>query len=544
MITTTSPIQHAPPRKASLLHFGSLLLSKSLLHTAIGSHFDSIGGGIGTSYYSTTHNRKGSKLRSTMMHDFDGIDENDKDNSSYTAYNNQDYTGKGDEVNASARAESVNYSPDDPHVLVVGGGPCGLLTAILLRERGMHVTVLEKFPVRDKWSTKSYSINLGERGRTALLKAGLLDEVMEAAMPRDEIVVHDGISGRITTIIPKYPPDVALSRPDLSAALERVLLKKYQTKVRRGANVKELVLKRDDEKVEVILDNGESFVGTHLIGADGKWSAVRESVPYFSQQAMLRIEPSWGVHMTCPTIPSKWNKTSTVIFKPHKDAKFYVICAPLPSGACSITMVCFDETLERYPWLEPPPDRQKSWILEQVKRKQYYEDGPESDDIELGKKLDEMFREELPALLESGIGMETLKTAVIHPRVSWLEMVMHRDSEHRQRDDTNDDGGDINKPKTARADSSTHGDARYALGGIALVGDSCHACTASLGQGCNLALESAVSLAESIDAVCSNGKITVDELSDAFILYGRTRPDDARNVQAASSAASRFSYKW
>ena len=115
---------------------------------------------------------------------------------------------------------------------------------------------------------------------------------MEVATPRDEIVVHDGITGRITTIIPKYPPDVALSRPDLCSALEGVLLEKFQTRVRRGACVKKLELSRKDERVEVFLEDGASFVGTHVVGADGKWSMVREAVPYFTQQALIQTEPS------------------------------------------------------------------------------------------------------------------------------------------------------------------------------------------------------------------------------------------------------------
>lgn len=145
---------------------------------------------------------------------------------------------------------------------------------------------------QDTWSSRSYSINLNYRGRNALFEAGVLDEVLEVASQRDEIVVHDGITGRITTIIPKHPPDVAVSRPDLTLQLERVLLEKYRTKIRRGARVSDLVLNRKDDKVEVVLEDGASYLGTHLVGADGKWSAVREKVPYFVQQASMRTESS------------------------------------------------------------------------------------------------------------------------------------------------------------------------------------------------------------------------------------------------------------
>mmetsp|Transcript_8697 Transcript_8697/g.18612 ORF Transcript_8697/g.18612 Transcript_8697/m.18612 type:complete len:262 (+) Transcript_8697:214-999(+) len=179
----------------------------------------------------------------------------------------------------------------EPHVIVIGGGPAGILMAIILRQRGIRVTVLEKMETQDKWSSRSYSINLNQRGRNALFKAGVLDEVIEVSAQRYEIVVHDGITGKMTTIIPKYPPDVAVSRPDLTWALEQVLMEKYNTKVKRGARVNDFVLKRPDDMVEVVLKDGKSFVGTHLVGADGKWSTVRDSIPYFRQQAFLRSEP-------------------------------------------------------------------------------------------------------------------------------------------------------------------------------------------------------------------------------------------------------------
>ncbi|KAL7460904.1 hypothetical protein ACHAXS_001339 [Conticribra weissflogii] len=372
----------------------------------------------------------------------------------------------------------------------------------------------------------------------------------------------------MTTIIPKYPPDVAVSRPDLTWALEQVLLEKYHTKIKRGARVKEFVLNRPDDMVEVVLKDGKTYVGTHIVGADGKWSTVRDSIPYFRQQAFLRSEPSvsficlvmcnngfsiafinfmswlvkWGVHMTAPELPPKWTKGSTVIFRPRKDAMFYVICAPLPSGKCSITMVCYDETLRRYPWLAPPTDSQKSWTSEQWKLDSKSSKGDLNNcDTELSLNLEELFLVELPAFLDAGIDRRTLRTARIHPRVSWLDMNLPTQATKNY----------CTTKGLDREESCLLGEARYSTpgGGIALVGDSCHACTASLGQGCNLALDSAVALGDAIDE-CSVGtpsnrnKVSSNDLFLAFSNYGHTRPEVVRPIQAASEAASKNSHKW
>ena len=247
--------------------------------------------------------------------------------------------------------------------------------------------------------------------------------------------------------------------------------------------------------------------------------------------------------MTAPKLPEKWNKTSSMIYKPRPEAKFYVVCAPLPSGKCSITMVCFDETLKIYPWLEPPDDTRRSWISAHWKKKYLSGQIESHEDIELAMRLEHLFQMEIPALMECGIDIQTLRSATINPRVSWLDMSLCREPEQTRKIV----GG--NGRQLMRDSSFVMGEARYSTpgGGIALVGDSCHACTASLGQGCNLALESAVALGDAIDDIYMKSPdkgISIDELSEAFSNYGSTRPKTARSIQAASSSASKFSLKW
>lgn len=61
----------------------------------------------------------------------------------------------GTDQASEARVDyNLDHDDDDiiaagePHVIVIGGGPAGILTAIILRQRGIRVTVLEKMEVR------------------------------------------------------------------------------------------------------------------------------------------------------------------------------------------------------------------------------------------------------------------------------------------------------------------------------------------------------------------------------------------------------------
>jgi 2-polyprenyl-6-methoxyphenol hydroxylase-like FAD-dependent oxidoreductase len=78
-------------------------------------------------------------------------------------------------------------------------------------------------------------------------------------------------------------------------------------------------------------------------------------------------------------------------------------------------------------------------------------------------------------------------------------------------------------------------------GTVALVGDSAHSMTASIGEGCNCALESAVALDAALGPPCTQdaGPPSPEALSEAFRCYGRERPAAVREVQLRSAAASR-----
>ena len=398
-----------------------------------------------------------------------------------------------------------------PSVVVAGGGPSGLVAAILFGQRGIATTVVERSSEPDPWSTKSYSIVLGAKGMAALTTAGCLQLARERGMKREFIIFHSPDGS--TKVMPKQNPNsMGFSRPILVECLESIASKQPYVTILKGSGVKSVRrlpgTTDDDSFLEVMLEDGSSIQATHVVGADGKWSNVRNSFPT-DFQATIRTEPSFGVHIMVPSVPDGWRHDGTHVMQPAKDCMFYIIAAPIPTGELSVSMVCYDETLERYPWLSPPGDNKRRGDWEDE-----YSARPETvaSDTDLAEKLADMLQEELPLFL-SAIGRENLASARINRRVSWVELNSSSDEE---------------------AVTFASSDGR-----VALIGDAARAVTPSMGEGCNMAMESAVVLVESLNKM-DDDALTVDDLCTAFLSYGKSRPKETQPVQAKSASSSRF----
>ena len=222
--------------------------------------------------------------------------------------------------------------------------------------------------------------------------------------------------------------------------------------------------------------------------------------------------------MNSPTLPKGFKTDGTYIINPPKECMFYIIASPHPSGGLSISMVCYDETLSRYPWLEPTSheesgdgdntegawDDQYSALLDTMESEK-----------QLPQLLQNIFREEVPEFFKL-IDKEAFRSARVNRRTSWLQM-------------SETDGNNV-------AYSTKDGK-------IALIGDAAHSMTPSLGEGCNTALESAVKLVDSVSSVMNEkGESTcsLDSLSEGFARYGSTRPKECIPVQEESQARNIF----
>jgi 2-polyprenyl-6-methoxyphenol hydroxylase-like FAD-dependent oxidoreductase len=356
--------------------------------------------------------------------------------------------------------------------------------------------------------TKSFSIVIGERGQASLSRGkGCIEIAKEKALPRSFIYFVDAKTGE-KKCIPKKMPGLGFSRPLLVECLETIASESPLITIKRGNGVSH-VQTLENGGLEVTLDDvsNTTLSATHVIGADGKWSSVRNSYQSLSEQGEIEECKSFGVHMMAK-IPEGWKNDGTYVIRPSPECKFYVVAAPLPTGELSISMVCYKDTLERYSFLEPPKyENGKTWEGE-------YSALPstEASNRLLSEQLADLFEKELPAFYKM-IGSDAFNTARVNRYVSWFHIK-----------------GDVEDVSYSTSN-----------GKVTLIGDAAHAITPSLGEGCNTAMESATKLIDSVVAEMKRLKTsqcTSEILSKAFINYGTSRPKDTIPIQQKSAAAS------
>ena len=220
----------------------------------------------------------------------------------------------------------------------------------------------------------------------------------------------------------------------------------------------------------------------------------------------MQTVPSFGVSMTANTIDG-FKRDGTFVISPSKECMFYIIVSPRESeeAGFSVSMVCYDETLKRYPWLEPPIKSIGGWEDE-------YSAIPV--DLKSSKSLAEhlelLFQDELPAFYKV-LDSNVFQSACVHRRITWVECTPGDEAE-----------------------------VTYATkhGRVALIGDAAHAMTPSMGEGCNCALESASRLVENVQMVMEKREESVcgiESLSEGFLMYGSSRPKEVMPIQEQSA---------
>lgn len=206
----------------------------------------------------------------------------------------------------------------DCSVIVVGAGPVGLTTALLLRQYGHNVHLYERHPRR---YPQPRGVYLGHQAVRAFGELNVLDEMLETqALQRmtgriSDHMVYCDVKGRTLAEIPMNSPNSILGR-DLAYCMHQPVVEEVLENACRERDVQifrgvEVLDVRDvGDKVEVSICKTEKEAGRDrdqqavvtakfVVGCDGAKSIVREAI----EIPFVEYEPATSRWLVVDMIP-------------------------------------------------------------------------------------------------------------------------------------------------------------------------------------------------------------------------------------------------
>jgi len=396
---------------------------------------------------------------------------------------------------------------DNNKTLIVGGGPAGLATALMLAKRGWRdITVLERRSSASSYQVdKSYSYLIDGRGQKIIDLLGITDNLAGISVPTTEFylteIKTDGSlkKSKLPIVDPNRKTAYWLPRSEFLNLLYEEIKQNWQEQITVLFNTQCLEIISIENKLEIVAkddrDNILKFAPNFLVGCDGINSIVR--------QTLAKWEDSEGDLFTMKEFssPSAGLKYKTLILP----AKF-----PLNSDRTDFSNSTMAYAIRGLKTNNTVP---YSLGLLPVKNP------------DLPRNANIIRREEDP-IWKLKTGQELLEFLTeIFPQIPIKEIISPEEAARF----VNSKGGYFPKPQ-------------YCLGSyflpknnykIALLGDAIHCFPPDIGQGVNSALEDIIVLKEALDS-------SKDDLTAALPLYQSRRNPDTK----ALIALARFAYPY
>lgn len=218
----------------------------------------------------------------------------------------------------------------NPHVLIAGAGPVGLVSALVLATKGVQVTVFERAlsAPQDLRASTFHPPTLDMLARFGisddLLPQGLVARYTQQRDRQEGLVAEFDMS--LLAGLTQHPYRLQCEQWKLNTLLLDRLAKFPHAKVLLGAALQSVEQNADSVDVKVDMKGDvQTFKGDYLIGADGAWSSVRQSL---------------GIEFEGFTYPERFLVVSTAFeFADHLPKLSYVNYVSDPQEWCVLLRV-------------------------------------------------------------------------------------------------------------------------------------------------------------------------------------------------------------
>ncbi|KAF8978194.1 hypothetical protein BGZ46_006732 [Entomortierella lignicola] len=190
---------------------------------------------------------------------------------------------------------SDSQTSKKPHVLIVGAGLGGVLLAILLQRQGVSYEIFERSSkVRPLGSVICLNANI----LPALEQLGLTEELMKASLPTRSFDVYKSNMEPITRLNVNFLKESVGYDFQLftRTKLYEILLSHVDSeKIHYSKKVIDIC--QDDKNATITCSDGTSYSGDILVGADGTYSGVRQSLyKQLKEKNLLPVKDSKSVN--------------------------------------------------------------------------------------------------------------------------------------------------------------------------------------------------------------------------------------------------------